>query len=85
MELSIEELVDEIGDDKTVKFTSLLNRIFNQNKNGKNGEDLTSSSDDGTLQEIPDVIPLLPLRGVVVYPKTWDSIDDWTTEINEAY
>ena len=69
LELDIDELIDEVGDEKAMKFTNLLNKIFNQNKT-INSTKPVSTKNDSDKDEIPEVLPVLPLRGVVVYPQT---------------
>jgi ATP-dependent Lon protease len=64
------ELFDWVGEEDSQLMDLLLPNIFTRlaqkNVEGKPGEQ--SGTDE--MSKIPDIIPILPLRGVVVFPQT---------------
>jgi len=61
------QMMDETDDEFTNQYLSTFFSQFQKKNNGANGP-VTGA--DGEKMILPDTLPILPLRGVVVYPNT---------------
>lgn len=68
-DIGISELIDEMDVEQAMKFTNIINRFFSTKKDNSSANDEVNSTDSEKMV-FPEVVPVLPLRGVVVYPQT---------------
>ena len=64
---SMSELFEWIGQDDEENEIACSLRLFRRGQEGEPGD---AAKSDGEPPKYPDVLPILPLRGVVVYPQT---------------
>lgn len=64
------DLFDWISENSSSFFDILLPPIFPQIGQKTDNEQLTDETSLDELTQYPDILPILPLRGVVVYPQT---------------
>ena len=68
-DIGLSELIDEMDVEQAMKFTNIINRFFTNNKDNSSEKKEVNLSDSEKMV-FPEVVPVLPLRGVVVFPQT---------------
>jgi len=66
----LNDLFQWMGDEENELFSLMLPSMFSRFQNKDSDSNISDSSQMSNLQKYPDVLPILPLRGVVVYPQT---------------
>jgi len=64
------DLLDWISENDSALLDIFMTPIFPQLGQKEDDEQLQAEKMEGELTNYPDVLPILPLRGVVVYPQT---------------
>ncbi len=67
---TISELLNWVEEARDELFNLSLNPILTQVNSDSTSEDIVTETAQETVKNIPDELPILPLRGVVVYPQT---------------
>ncbi len=68
-DIGFSDLIDEMDIEQAMKFTNIINRFFSNKKDNPSVNNEVKSGDAEKML-FPEVVPVLPLRGVVVYPQT---------------
>ena len=64
------EFVNWMWENDPAGFESFLPSLFSRTKKKEEGDSASDSNQPAEKAKYPDVLPILPLRGVVVYPTT---------------
>jgi ATP-dependent Lon protease len=67
---SIGDLFQWIGDEENELFSLMTSSLFSRSQNKDPESSDSSASQISVSSKYPEVLPILPLRGVVVYPQT---------------
>ena len=66
----LNDLLQWMGEEENDLLSMILPSMFSRSQNKDSDSSSSDSSQMSDLPKYPDVLPILPLRGVVVYPQT---------------
>lgn len=64
------QFLQTLGETDDEILSIIMSSIFNKNSNNEASNSTPDNSEKSEGQKFPDILPILPLRGVVVYPNT---------------